>query len=103
MKKSLVAIVITFAGVASGQQTTTQPQTQTAAPAQTQSAAPAQAQPAAQPQQKKEIKNPAEYNAYVGALQQTDPTAKISGLEAFVTQYPNSVLALDLDHPGKFP
>jgi tetratricopeptide (TPR) repeat protein len=88
MKTSLVAIVITFAAAASGQQATTQPQTQTAAPA--------QAQPAAsQPQPKKEIKDPAEYNAYVGAVQQTDPTAKISGLEAFIAQYPNSVMKED--------
>jgi hypothetical protein len=95
MKISLVAIVITFAGIASGQQTTTQPQTQPA-PAQTQSTAPAQTQPAAsQPQQKKEIKDPAEYNAYVGAVQQTDPNAKISGLEAFLAQYPNSVMKED--------
>jgi hypothetical protein len=53
----------------------------------------------AAPQQKKEIKDPAEYNAYVGAVQQQDPNAKISGLEAFLTQYPNSVMkedALDL-------
>ena len=96
MKKSLVAIVITFAGIASGQQTTTQPQTQSAAPAQTQSTAPAQTQPAAsQPQQKKEIKDPAEYNAYVGAIQQKDDAAKISGLEAFLAQYPNSVMKED--------
>src|ERR1700680_4889271 len=88
MKKSLVAIVITFAGIASGQQATTQPQTQPAAPAQTQPAA-------SQPQQKKEIKDPAEYNAYVGAVQQTDPNAKISGLEAFLAQYPNSVMKED--------
>jgi tetratricopeptide (TPR) repeat protein len=47
------------------------------------------------PQQKKEIKDPAEYNAYVGALQQTDPAAKVSGLEAFLTQYPNSVMKED--------
>jgi tetratricopeptide (TPR) repeat protein len=51
-------------------------------------AAPAQAQ-------KKEIKDPAEYNAYVGAVQQSDPAAKISGLEAFLTQYPNSVMKED--------
>src|SRR6202049_1064122 len=88
MKKSLVAIVITFAGIASGQQATTQPQTQPATPAQTQPAA-------SQPQQKKEIKDPAEYNAYVGAVQQTDPNAKISGLEAFLAQYPNSVMKED--------
>jgi len=92
MKNSLVAIVITFAGIASGQQTTTQPQTQSAAPTQTQQpTAPAQAQP----QQKKEIKDPAEYNAYVGAVQQKDPAAQISGLEAFLAQYPNSVMKED--------
>ena len=96
MKTSLVAIVITFAGIASGQQATTQPPTQSAAPAQAQPAAPAQTQPAAsQPQQKKEIKDPAEYNAYVGAVQQKDPTAKVSGLEAFLAQYPNSVMKED--------
>jgi tetratricopeptide (TPR) repeat protein len=88
MKTSLVAIVIMFAGIASSQQATAQPQTQTAAPA--------QAQPAAsQPQPKKEIKDPAEYNAYVGAVQQTDAAAKISGLEAFLAQYPNSVMKED--------
>jgi tetratricopeptide (TPR) repeat protein len=38
------------------------------------------------------IKDPAEYNAYVPAVQQKDPNAKISGLEAFLTQYPNSVM-----------
>jgi len=38
------------------------------------------------------IKDPAEYNAYVAASQQTDANAKISGLEAFLTQYPNSVM-----------
>jgi len=88
MKISLVAIVITFAGIASGQQSATQPQTQPAAPAQTQPAA-------SQPQPKKEIKDPAEYNAYVGAVQQKDVAAQISGLEAFLAQYPNSVMKED--------
>ena len=88
MKTRLVAIVITFAGIASGQQATTQPQSQAPAPAQTQPAAPP-------PQQKKEIKDPAEYNAYVGAVQQKDAAAKISGLEAFLAQYPNSVMKED--------
>ncbi len=83
MKTSLVAIVIMFAGIASSQQATTQPQTQTAAPAQ------------AQPATSKTIKDPAEYNAYVGAAQQKDPTAQISGLEAFLAQYPNSVMKED--------
>lgn len=82
MKMSLVAIMLVLATLASGQQT--------AAPA------PAQAAGATQPQtQKKEIKDPAEYNAYVGAAQQNDAAAKISGLEAFLVQYPNSVMKED--------
>ena len=80
MKKILVTVVLGFAVAASGQDA--------AQPAQQ----PAQGQPAAAPSQAPVIKDPAEYNAYVGAVQQTDPAAKISGLEAFVTQYPNSVM-----------
>jgi len=49
-------------------------------------------QPAQSGQAAPEIKDPAEYNAYVGAIQQQDPTAKVSALEAFLTQYPNSVM-----------
>ena len=55
-------------------------------------AQPAQGQPAASQSAAPVIKDPAEYNAYVSAVQQTDANAKISGLEAFVTQYPNSVM-----------
>ncbi|HEY1677549.1 MAG TPA: hypothetical protein VGG04_07590 [Candidatus Sulfotelmatobacter sp.] len=63
---------------------------QNAQPAQGQPAAPAgQAAPASQAPV---IKDPAEYNAYVAAVQAKDANAKISGLEAFVTQYPNSVM-----------
>src|ERR1700716_4556124 len=92
MKKILVTAVLGFAVVAAGQVAPAQqPQGQPAqgqpAPAQ-----PAQGQPAAAPSQAPVIKDPAEYNAYVGAVQQTDPAAKISGLEAFLTQYPNSVM-----------
>ena len=87
MKTSLVAFVLSLTAIASGQQAAAQPQTQPAAQA---------AQPAAAPApQKKEIKDPAEYNAYVGAVQQQDSTAKISGLEAFLAQYPNSVMKED--------
>lgn len=57
---------------------------------------PAQAQA---PGQKKEIKDPAEYNSYVGATQQTNPQAKISGLLDFLQRYPNSVVKEDaLEH-----
>jgi len=89
MKTSLAAVVLALGAVAaSGQTTASQPQAQPATPT-TQPGTPGQ------PQQKKEIKDPAEYNAYVGAVQQQDPAAKISGLEAFLTQYPNSVMKQD--------
>ena len=85
MKTSLVALLLVLANLASGQ-TAASPQPQASQP---------QASPAQPQTQKKEIKDPAEYNAYVGAVQQTDPAAKISGLEAFLTQYPNSVMKED--------
>jgi tetratricopeptide (TPR) repeat protein len=91
MKKILVAVVLAVAGTALSQQTAA-PAPQAAAP-QPQTAAPAP-QAAAAPQ-KKEIKDPAEYNAYVSAVQQADEAAKISGLEAFLVQYPNSVMKPD--------
>lgn len=88
MKTSLVAIVLALAEVAVSQAAA--PQVQPTAAPQGQPAAAQQPQP-----QKKEIKDPAEYNAYVGAVQQTDAAAKISGLEAFLAQYPNSVMKED--------
>lgn len=92
MNKTLVTIVLGCAVAAAAQGAAQQP-AQLAAPQTTSPAAQPQAQPAAP--QKKEIKDPAEYNAYVGAVQQADPAAKISGLEAFLTQYPNSVMKED--------
>jgi tetratricopeptide (TPR) repeat protein len=86
MNKILLTIVLGSAVAAVAQGAAQQPQAQPAQPAAPQAAAPAQ---------KKEIKDPAEYNAYMGAVGQTDPTAKISGLEAFLTQYPNSVMKED--------
>jgi tetratricopeptide (TPR) repeat protein len=80
MKKILVTVVLGVAVVA-GAQDAAQP-------------APAQGQPAA-PQSSSQapvIKDPAEYNAYVAAIGQKDNAAKISGLEAFLTQYPSSIM-----------
>jgi tetratricopeptide (TPR) repeat protein len=77
MKTILVAVVLGVAIAQAGQ------------PAQGQATP---TQPAAAPAQGPVIKDPAEYNAYVGAIQQKDPAAQISGLEAFLTQYPNSVM-----------
>src|SRR5271165_5052964 len=38
------------------------------------------------------IKDPAEYNAYVNASQQSNPAQKAQALEAFLQTYPNSVM-----------
>ncbi len=87
MKKILLTVVLGVSVVAVAQNPAPPAQGQSATPpAQGQAAAPAGQ--AAAPV----IKDPAEYNAYVAAIQQKDPTAKISGLEAFITQYPNSVM-----------
>ena len=80
MKTILVTVVLGVAVVAAGQ-TASQPAQQP------------QGQPAAS--QGPVIKDPAEYNAYVGAIQQKDPAAQASGLEAFLTQYPNSIMKVE--------
>src|SRR5271165_6138032 len=80
MKKILVTVVLEIAALAAAHAVA-----QPVQPA-------AQIQPAAAASQAPVIKDPAEYNAYVGAIQQKDPAAQISGLEAFLTQYPNSVM-----------
>jgi tetratricopeptide (TPR) repeat protein len=85
MKKILVTVVLGVAAVAAAQ-TAAQP----AQPSQGQAA-----QPSASSTQGPVIKDPAEYNAYVGAINQKDPAARISGLEAFLTQYPNSIMKID--------
>jgi len=85
MNKTLLTIVLVFAGVVVNQ-SAAQTQAQAAAPQQPgaqqpgQPGQPAPGQQSAPAQQKKEIKDPAEYNAYVGAVQQSDAAAKISEL-----------------------
>ena len=44
-----------------------------------------------QPQQQKQISDPAEYNALKTALDLPDPNGRINSLESFLQQYPNSV------------
>jgi tetratricopeptide (TPR) repeat protein len=87
MKKILVTVVLGVAATAAARSATQPAQQPSQPPAQ---AAPGQAPAAAA--QAPVIKDPAEYNAYVGAIQQKDPAAQISGLEAFMAQYPNSVM-----------
>jgi tetratricopeptide (TPR) repeat protein len=89
MKKILVTVVLGFTALAVAQDTASPAQ-----PAQGQ-AAQGQGAPASSPAQAPAapvIKDPAEYNAYMGAIQQKDQAAQISGLEAYLTQYPNSVM-----------
>lgn len=42
------------------------------------------------------IKDPAEYNAYTNAISQSTPQAKAQAIQAFLQQYPNSVVKVDL-------
>jgi hypothetical protein len=86
MKKIVLAIVLACAMVAATQ-VSTQAQAAPQNPPAAQGAA-GSGQAEAAPT----IKDPNEYNAYVNAIQQTDTNAKISALEAFLTQYPNSVM-----------
>ena len=88
MKKILVTVVLSTASMLLAQNPATpaQPAQGQAAEGQPPTSSPAQA-PAAPV-----IKDPAEYNAYMGAIQQKDPAAQISGLEAYLTQYPSSVM-----------
>ncbi len=93
MKTILVTVVLGVAALAAAQTATQPAQSQpSTAPAQAAAQPAAQSQPAAAPAQAPVIKDPAEYNAYVGAIGQKDPAAQISGLEAFLTQYPNSIM-----------
>jgi len=79
MKKSLVTMLLMLAIGALVQ------------PSAAQGAAPSGQAPAAQ----KQIKDPAEYNSYVNAIQQSNPAQKAQGLEAFLQTYPNSVMKED--------
>ena len=81
MKKSLVMMLLVLASAALVQQSVAQAAGQPAQSGQT--------------AQKKEIKDPAEYNAYVNAYQQQNPVMKAQALEAFLQTYPNTVMKED--------
>ena len=84
MKKPLVTMLLLFVAAALAQQSGAQAAAQ-----------PAPAGQAAPASQKKEIKDPAEYNAYVNAIQQSNPAQKAQALEAFLQTYPNTVMKED--------
>jgi tetratricopeptide (TPR) repeat protein len=85
MKKVLVTFVLALTTAALAQAQGTSPSQQP----------PATEQQPATPTSQKVIKDPAEYNAYITALNTTDPAAKGAAMEAFVAQYPNSIVKID--------
>jgi hypothetical protein len=92
MRKVLVTFVLalTTAALAQGTSPSQQP------PAQQPSAQqPADQQGSNTPTSQKTIKDPAEYNSYISALNMTDPAQKGQAMEAFVAQYPNSIVKID--------
>ena len=94
MKRVLVTIVLALTTGALAQGTMQQPPAQQPPATQQPPAAqpPAGGQAAHTPTSQKVIKDPAEYNAYITALNTTDPAAKAQAMEAFVAQYPNSIV-----------
>jgi tetratricopeptide (TPR) repeat protein len=94
MKRVLVTFVLALTTAAWGQGSSPSQQPPATQP-------PAGQQPAAGgdqanvPTSQKVIKDPAEYNAYITALNTTDPAAKGAAMEAFVAQYPNSIVKID--------
>jgi tetratricopeptide (TPR) repeat protein len=88
MKKSLVMMMLVLTAAAGLVQ-------QSLAQAAGQAAPSGQTAQSGQATQKKEIKDPAEYNAYVNAIQQQDAGKKAQALEAFLQTYPNTVMKED--------
>src|SRR5580765_4144663 len=88
MKRVLVTFVLALTTAALGQGTSPSQQPPAQQPAATD-------QQANTPTSQKVIKDPAEYNAYITALNTTDPAAKGPAMEAFVAQYPNSIVKID--------
>ncbi len=89
MKKSLVVFMLASLAACVAQQ---------AAPGAAQTGAAqtgAPQQQASAPAQKKEIKDPAEYNAYIAGVQTADPAGKAMAMESFLQTYPNSVMKED--------
>ena len=91
MKKILVTVVLGAASMLVAQNPANAAQPAQGQPAQGQAG---QQQSPAQAPVAPVIKDPAEYNAYMGAIQQKEPAGQISGLEAYLTQYPNSVMKI---------
>lgn len=85
MKKSLLMLLLLVAAVALAQQPASPP-AQAGAGA---------SQQAAPPKPQKTIKDPAEYNAYIAAVQAQNPAQRATSLESFLQSYPNTVMKED--------
>ena len=85
MKRVLVTFVLALTTAALGQGTSPSQQPPAQQPAATD-------QQGNTPTNQKVIKDPAEYNAYMTALNTTDPAGKGQAMEAFIAQYPNSIV-----------
>ncbi|HZI57173.1 MAG TPA: hypothetical protein VFF39_10380, partial [Verrucomicrobiae bacterium] len=85
MKRVLVTFVLALTTAALGQGASPSQQPPAQQPAATD-------QQANTPTNQKVIKDPAEYNAYMTALNTTDPAGKGQAMEAFIAQYPNSIV-----------
>lgn len=98
MKRVLVTFVLALTTTAWGQGSSPSQQPPAGQPP---AQPPAGQQPAAGnsqanvPTSQKVIKDPAEYNAYMTADNTTDPAAKGAAMEAFVAQYPQSIVKID--------
>lgn len=94
MKKVLVTFVLALAGA-----TLAYGESQAGATTPSQATQPQAAQPssspAGAPANQKVIKDPAEYNAYMAALNTQDAAQRAAAMDAFVKQYPQSVVLID--------
>src|SRR5437764_6677399 len=90
MNKVLVMFVLALTALS-----TTAAMAQGAGAGQPGQSQPAQNQPGQGQPGNKEIKDPAEYNAYIAALNSTDPAQKAAALAAFLNQYPQTVVKSD--------
>lgn len=92
MRRVLATFVLALTGLAASLATAQSPQSTPAPPAATAPAAPtdqAQAKPTPTP---KVIKDPAEYNAYMTAVNVQDAGQRATAMDAFLNQYPNSIM-----------
>ena len=95
MKRVLVTFVLALTTCALAQGNTQQPPAQQPSAQQPTTQQPGAENQANIPTSQKVIKDPAEYNAYITALNTQDPAQKGAAMEAFVNQYPNSIVKME--------